>query len=93
MLEGAGGNITALTGNDGVLLVDDDDFAQMAPKINAKLNELKAGAVRYIINMHFHYDHTGGNEVFGYTATIIAAIQPGTKSLENSMLHENPKFL
>ncbi len=72
MLEGAGGNITALIGPDGVLLVD-DDFAQMADKLVAKLKELKGGPPRYIVNTHFHYDHTGGNEVFGPTATIIAA--------------------
>jgi len=72
MLEGAGGNITASIGTDGVLLVD-DDFAPMAEKLVAKLKELKGASPRFIINTHFHYDHTGGNEVFGSTATIIAA--------------------
>lgn len=72
MLEGAGGNITASIGSDGVLLVD-DDFAPMAEKLVAKLKELKGSSPRFIINTHFHYDHTGGNEVFGSTATIIAA--------------------
>ena len=72
MLEGAGGNMTALIGNDGTLLVD-DDFAPMAGKILAKLKDLKGGSPRYIVNTHFHYDHTGGNEVFGSTATIVAA--------------------
>lgn len=72
MLEGAGGNITASIGSDGVLLVD-DDFAPMAEKLVAKLKELKGGSPRFIINTHFHYDHTGGNEIFGSTATIIAA--------------------
>lgn len=72
MLEGAGGNMTASIGRDGVLLVD-DDFAQMAEKLLSKLKELKGGSPRFIVNTHFHYDHTGGNEVFGPTATIIAA--------------------
>src|SRR5690242_1205881 len=72
MLEGAGGNMTALIGSDGVLLVD-DDFAPMADKLVRKLKELKGNSPRYIVNTHFHYDHTGGNEVFGPTATIIAA--------------------
>lgn len=72
MLEGAGGNITALIGSDGVFLVD-DDFAQMAEKLLAKLKELKGNNPRFIVNTHFHYDHTGGNEIFGSTATIIAA--------------------
>lgn len=72
MLEGAGGNMTALLSSEGTLLVN-DDFAPMAGKIVAKLKELGGDSPRYIVNTHFHYDHTGGNEVFGNTATIIAA--------------------
>lgn len=72
MLEGAGGNVTAFVGRDGVFLVD-DDFAPMAEKLVAKLKELGGSSPRYIANTHFHYDHTGGNEVFGTSATIIAA--------------------
>ncbi len=72
MLEGAGGNMTASLGPDGVLMVD-DDFAPMADKLVAKLRALGGDSPRYIVNTHFHYDHTGGNEVFGGTATIIAA--------------------
>lgn len=74
ILEGAGGNMTALIGPDGTLLVD-DDFAQMAVKLLAKLKDLKGSSPRYIINTHFHYDHTGGNDIFGSTATIIAATE------------------
>ena len=72
MLEGAGGNMTALTGPDGTFLVD-SDFAPMAGKIEAKLKELGGSRPTMIANTHFHYDHTGGNEVFGTTALIIAA--------------------
>src|SRR6185437_15426153 len=72
MLEGAGGNMTALISPDGTLLVD-DDFKPMAEKVLAKLKDLGGQTPRYIVNTHFHYDHTGGNEVFGRTATIIAA--------------------
>lgn len=72
MLEGAGGNMTALLGADGVLLVD-ADFAPMAPKIIGELQKLGGQSPRFLINTHFHYDHSGGNEVFGTTATIIAA--------------------
>jgi len=74
MLEGAGGNITASIGPDGVLLVD-DDFAEMSGKLVSKLKELGGKSPRFIINTHFHYDHTGGNENFGATATIIAATE------------------
>src|SRR5262245_4032747 len=51
MLEGAGGNITASIGVDGVLLVD-CDFAEMSEKLVAKLKELKGGSPRFIINTH-----------------------------------------
>ncbi len=71
MIEGGGGNITASIGPDGTLLVD-DDFAAMSGKLVAKLKELKGGSPRFIVSTHFHYDHTGGNEVFGATATILA---------------------
>ena len=85
MLEGAGGNITALIGEDGVLLVD-DDFAQMADKLVTKLKELGGGVPRYIINTHFHYDHTGGNQVFGKTATIIATTEVRARLMSEQTL-------
>jgi cyclase len=72
MLEGTGGNITALTGPDGTFLVD-DDFAPMAGKLVAKLKELGGDAPRFIVNTHFHYDHSGGNEVLGSSSVVIAA--------------------
>ncbi len=85
MLEGAGGNITALIGPDGTLLVD-DDFAQMADKLVAKLKELKGSSPKYIVNTHFHYDHTGGNEVFGPSATIIAASEVRNRLMSEQTL-------
>lgn len=62
-LHGSGGNIVALTGPDGTLLVD-DEFAPLAEKLQAKLTELGAGPVRYVINTHYHTDHTGSNPAF-----------------------------
>lgn len=85
MLEGAGGNITALIGAEGVLLVD-DDFAPMAKKLEAKLKELGGNSPRFIVNTHFHYDHTGGNEVFGKTATIISSIAVRNRLLTKQIL-------
>ena len=84
-LKGAGGNMTASIGRDGALLVD-DDFAPMAEKILAKLKELKGGAPRFIVNTHFHYDHTGGNEIFGRTATIIAASEVRQRLISEQVL-------
>lgn len=67
MLEGAGGNFTALIGQDGTFLVD-DDFAPMAEKLLNKLKELKGASPRYIVNTHFHFDHTGS--LAGYAKNV-----------------------
>jgi glyoxylase-like metal-dependent hydrolase (beta-lactamase superfamily II) len=71
MLQGAGGNIAASVGADGVLIVD-DQFAVLAPKILAKIAEIGPGKLRLVLNTHWHGDHVGGNAVFGKDATIVA---------------------
>src|ERR1043165_1052276 len=71
MLEGAGGNIGVSVGEDGILIVD-DQFAPLADKIRASLKTLGQGKLRFILNTHWHGDHTGGNVVFGPEAPIIA---------------------
>jgi len=72
MLEGAGGNIAILTGDDGVLMVD-DQFAPLSDKIKSAISELSDNSVHYLLNTHWHGDHTGGNANFANDgATIIA---------------------
>jgi len=71
MLEGAGGNIGVTAGPDGVLIVD-DQFAPLAGKIRAAIKPLGTGALRYVLNTHWHGDHTGSNAAFGREATIVA---------------------
>src|SRR5215208_464263 len=71
MLEGAGGNIGVSVGEDGILIAD-DQFAPLADKIRAALKTLGQGKLRFILNTHWHGDHTGGNVVFGPEAPIIA---------------------
>ncbi len=71
MLEGAGGNIGVSVGPDGILIVD-DQFAPLADKIRASLKTLGEGKLRFILNTHWHGDHTGGNVAFGPEAPIIA---------------------
>ena len=72
MLTGAGGNMAALTGEDGILLVD-AQFAEMAGKIEARLNELAEGqALQVLVNTHFHGDHVGGNAKLAADSRIIA---------------------
>ncbi|MEM9670303.1 MAG: MBL fold metallo-hydrolase [Pseudomonadota bacterium] len=69
MLSGQGGNIGVLAGDDGVFVID-SQFANIAPKNLAKINEIAGGAPTFLVNTHWHGDHTGGNANFG--ATIIA---------------------
>jgi len=71
MLEGSGGNIGVSVGPDGILIVD-DQFAPLADKIRAALKGLNQGKLRFILNTHWHGDHTGCNVVFGPEAPIIA---------------------
>jgi glyoxylase-like metal-dependent hydrolase (beta-lactamase superfamily II) len=71
MLEGAGGNIGVSVGDDGLLIVD-DQFAPLADKIRAALKGLADKKLRFILNTHWHGDHTGGNIAFGPEAPIIA---------------------
>jgi cyclase len=71
MLQGAGGNIGVSVGDDGIVIVD-DQFAGMAPKIKEALKAITTKPVKYVINTHYHGDHTGGNEIFGREGTIVA---------------------
>src|SRR5579864_6789252 len=71
MLQGAGGNIGASVGEDGIVVVD-DQYAPLADKIQAALKGITALPVRFIINTHYHEDHTGGNAYFQKQAPIIA---------------------
>src|SRR6476661_3628664 len=71
MLQGAGGNIAASVGEDGIVIVD-DEFAPLAEKIRAALKGIADKPVRFVINTHWHFDHTGGNEPFSQTSTVIA---------------------
>jgi cyclase len=63
MLQGAGGNIGASIGEDGIVIVD-DQYAPLAEKIQAALKSVTDKPIRFIINTHYHEDHVGGNESF-----------------------------
>ena len=71
MLEGSGGHIGVSAGPDGILIVD-DQYEPLAEKIRAALSEINPGKLRFILNTHWHGDHTGGNVFFGREAPIIA---------------------
>lgn len=82
MLEGAGGNIGASIGDDGIVVVD-DEFAPLAEKIKAALKGVSDKPIRFVINTHYHGDHTGGNTQFQSNATPIIAQDNVRKRLAN----------
>ncbi|MFZ5610142.1 MAG: MBL fold metallo-hydrolase [Pseudomonadota bacterium] len=63
VLFGAGGNIGVSSGPDGVFVID-DQFAELSPRIVAAIRTFSDGPIRFLVNTHWHYDHTGGNENF-----------------------------
>jgi cyclase len=84
MLEGEGGNIAASVGEDGIVIVD-DQYAPLAEKIQAALKSLGITdkPVRFVINTHYHGDHTGGNAPFANAGSTVIAQDNVRKRLES----------
>src|SRR5947208_4194698 len=72
MLEGQGGNITVAVAKDGIIMVD-GEFAPLHDKIKAAIATFSKLPIKYLINTHYHGDHTGGNEPFANDGVIIFA--------------------
>ncbi len=72
MLEGKGGNIGLSIGNDGVLLID-SQFEQLTDKILSSINSITNKPIKFVINTHWHQDHSGGNENLAKEGAIILA--------------------
>lgn len=72
MLEGQGGNITVAVGDDGVIMVD-GQFAPLHDKIKAAIAAVSDKPIRYLVNTHFHGDHTGGNAPFSKDGVVVVA--------------------
>jgi glyoxylase-like metal-dependent hydrolase (beta-lactamase superfamily II) len=72
LLEGAGGNVTVAVGTDGIIMVD-SEFAPMHDKLKAAIEKISPLPIKYLINTHYHGDHTGGDAAFHKDgATIVA---------------------
>ena len=69
-IEGRGGNIGVIYGEDGILLID-DQYAPLTEKIIEAISNFSSEPIRFIINTHMHPDHTGGNENFGKRGALI----------------------
>ncbi|MFB3058336.1 MAG: MBL fold metallo-hydrolase, partial [Gammaproteobacteria bacterium] len=72
MLSGQGGNIGLFLGEDGTFIID-DQFAPLTEKILAAIKSVGGDTPRFLINTHFHGDHTGGNENLGNAGTLIVS--------------------
>ena len=72
MLKGEGGNIGVSTGEDGVLLID-DQYAPLTDKITAAVDAIAEQPIKFVLNTHWHFDHTGGNENLGESGVVIVA--------------------
>lgn len=72
MLQGSGGNIGLAVGDDAVFVVD-DQFAPLTPKILAAIAAITPKPVRFVVNTHWHFDHTGGNENLGKMGALVVA--------------------
>jgi cyclase len=98
MLQGAGGNIAASVGDDGIVMVD-DEFAPLVPKIKAALANISQKPVRFLINTHWHFDHVGGNAGMADTAAILAhenvrkRMQAGAKMFDMNIEPAEPRAL
>jgi cyclase len=72
MLQGAGGNIVLSVGDDAAFIVD-DQYGPLSAKIQAAVGKITDKPVKFILNTHWHGDHTGGNENFGKAGAVIIA--------------------
>lgn len=84
-LEGSGGNIGVIIGDDGVLIID-NQFAPLTNKIEAAITDLTKLPVTFVVNSHFHYDHTDGNENFGKAGAFIVAQDNARRRMESAQV-------
>ncbi len=87
MLVGRGGNIGLSVGNDGTFLID-DQYAPLTEKIETAIRQVTRDPVRFLVNTHWHGDHTGGNENFGKKGSIVVAHKNVRKRMSVDQVRE-----
>ena len=85
MLQGSGGNIGVSIGDDGTFIVD-DQYAPLTAKIVAAIAELTDHPVDFVVNSHWHFDHTDGNENFGRAGALIVAQDNSRRRMETDQI-------
>ena len=85
MLKGQGGNIGVFAGEDGVFMID-DQFAPLSDKIKSAIADISEKPVKFLINTHWHFDHTGGNENFAKSGSVIVAHENVRKRMNTDQL-------
>jgi glyoxylase-like metal-dependent hydrolase (beta-lactamase superfamily II) len=90
MLVGQGGNIGVTSGKDGIFLID-DQFEPLLPKIRAAVKTLGDGPIRFVVNTHFHGDHTGSNAKLYESGAVIIAQENVRKRLGMERINPNTK--
>ncbi len=85
MLQGAGGNVGISAGKDGVLIID-DEFEPLINKIKAAIAIIQPGPIQFVLNTHWHGDHTGGNNALGNESVIIAHKNVRTRLAEDQFM-------
>ena len=87
MIAGKGGNVGIFTGDDGTFLID-DNFAPLTEKIIEAIKSIGGDYPKFLINTHYHGDHTGGNENFGKGGTLIFSHDNVRERLKNGSFIE-----
>ncbi|MGI0149586.1 MAG: MBL fold metallo-hydrolase [Thermoplasmata archaeon] len=87
MLVGSGGNIGVSSGSDGVLLID-DQYAPLTEKIKAAVSVISKERIRFVVNTHWHGDHTGGNENLGNAGAILVAHENVRRRMSKEQVSE-----
>lgn len=87
MMIGAGGNLGLSIGEDAVFVID-DQFAPLTPKIEAAIKKLTDKPVKFVLNSHWHSDHTGGNENLGKSGALIFAHENVRKRMSSEQFIE-----
>lgn len=91
MLQGKGGNIGLSFGNDGVFMID-DQFAEHIGQIQEEIKTISEKPVEFLVNTHFHADHTGANAVMAETGTVIFSHDNVRVRLQEVIANEKKKM-